>query len=50
MEGWRAASWAEAAAVAGVVGATARRRVAVARGREAAAGEAVLAALTETTQ
>ena len=47
--GWRAASWAEAAAVARVAGATARRKVAEARARATVAGEAAVAVLTEAT-
>ena len=48
MAGWRAASWAEAAAAARVAGA--RSKVATARGRATAAGEAAVAAPTEGTQ
>ena len=50
LAGWRAASWAETAAVPRVAGAMAKREVAKARGRATAAEEGALAALTEATQ
>ena len=50
LAGWRAASWAETAAIARVAGAMAKREVAKARGRAAAAGEGAVAGLTEATQ
>ena len=44
LAGWRAASWAETAAVPRVAGAMAKREVAKARGRATAAEEGALPA------